>query len=207
MANFNKAYKKTAASEGGYSNDPEDPGLETYCGISRRHWPKWPGWKEIDRHKKTNGPIKTNQKLVGADLATEVKIFYLRYLSNHPMMYLRKSQHELICVLRLSTDVLDIPGTVIADGNAATRITGFWPPPDGRRKLEKNIVFARYWVDQNSIVVEKRKRCKCAEVLVPTVVPPEYIFGAYVSCRSSLQMLRTFDTQLEVVVNPDIFFQ
>ena len=82
MANFNKAYKKTAASEGGYSNDPEDPGLETYCGISRRHWPKWPGWKEIDRHKKTNGPIKTNQKLVGADLATEVKIFYLRYFWN-----------------------------------------------------------------------------------------------------------------------------
>ena len=127
--------------------------------------------------------------------------------ARNPMMYLRKSQHELICVLRLSTDVLDIPGTVIADGNAATRITGFWPSPDGLRKLEKNIVFARYWVDQNSIVVEKRKRCKCAEVLVPTVVPPEYIFGAYVSCRSSLQMLRTFDTQLEVVVNPDIFFQ
>lgn len=36
----------TLAWEGGWSNDPADPGGETYAGISRRDWPGWPGWSQ-----------------------------------------------------------------------------------------------------------------------------------------------------------------
>ena len=49
MTAFTKALKKVLASEGGYVNDPDDPGGETYKGISRRYWPKWGGWKYIDK--------------------------------------------------------------------------------------------------------------------------------------------------------------
>lgn len=35
--------------EGGHSNDPDDPGGETYCGISRRWQPKWKGWRFVDQ--------------------------------------------------------------------------------------------------------------------------------------------------------------
>ena len=28
---------------------PEDRGGETYRGIARRAWPKWAGWKIVDR--------------------------------------------------------------------------------------------------------------------------------------------------------------
>lgn len=37
--------------EGGYSNDPRDPGGETYLGVSRVHNPGWPGWALVDKHR------------------------------------------------------------------------------------------------------------------------------------------------------------
>jgi len=34
--------------EGGYSNDIDDAGGETYAGISRNNFPDWYGWTIID---------------------------------------------------------------------------------------------------------------------------------------------------------------
>jgi len=51
MANFKEAYDKTMGHEGGYVNDPDDVGGETYKGISRRYHPGWEGWKIIDGTK------------------------------------------------------------------------------------------------------------------------------------------------------------
>jgi len=51
MANFDEAYRLTGHNEGGYSNNPDDSGGETYCGISRNNWPEWGGWPTIDRFK------------------------------------------------------------------------------------------------------------------------------------------------------------
>lgn len=45
---FEIAYAATSIHEGGYSNDPNDPGGETYCGISRRWYPNWIGWATVD---------------------------------------------------------------------------------------------------------------------------------------------------------------
>lgn len=48
MADFHIAVKPTIKSEGGYANDPDDTGGETYKGVSRKYNPKWPGWAIID---------------------------------------------------------------------------------------------------------------------------------------------------------------
>ena len=45
---FDRAYANTMGHEGGYSNDPDDVGGETYKGISRVYNPTWPGWDIID---------------------------------------------------------------------------------------------------------------------------------------------------------------
>ena len=37
--NFNEAIDRVLSSEGGYVNDPNDPGLETQWGISKRSYP------------------------------------------------------------------------------------------------------------------------------------------------------------------------
>lgn len=51
MANFYEAYQLTRKYEGGYANDKDDVGQETYKGVSRRYHPSWPGWKIIDSYK------------------------------------------------------------------------------------------------------------------------------------------------------------
>ena len=48
MADFNLAFNKTMSHEGGYSNDPDDAGGETYRGISHRYHPAWEGWEVIE---------------------------------------------------------------------------------------------------------------------------------------------------------------
>ena len=45
---YNKAFNKLMKHEGGYVNDPKDPGGETVAGISRRFHPLWKGWKKVD---------------------------------------------------------------------------------------------------------------------------------------------------------------
>ena len=51
MADFAKAHRISMSIEGGYSNDPNDAGGETWHGISRRYHPDWPGWPIIDAEK------------------------------------------------------------------------------------------------------------------------------------------------------------
>lgn len=48
MANFSIAIEHTLKAEGGYVNDPDDPGGETYKGIARTRNSKWPGWVRVD---------------------------------------------------------------------------------------------------------------------------------------------------------------
>ncbi|MBC7912857.1 MAG: hypothetical protein H7Y07_01930, partial [Pyrinomonadaceae bacterium] len=51
MANFDLAYKITMHNEGGYANDPQDNGGETWKGVARNFCPKWAGWVIVDRIK------------------------------------------------------------------------------------------------------------------------------------------------------------
>jgi len=48
MADFKLTINKVLHFEGGFVNDPNDNGGETYCGISRKFWPDWGGWPIID---------------------------------------------------------------------------------------------------------------------------------------------------------------
>jgi lysozyme family protein len=48
---FARIYQIVMKYEGGYVNHPNDPGGETYKGISRRAHPNWEGWKLIDQKK------------------------------------------------------------------------------------------------------------------------------------------------------------
>ncbi len=55
---FNKAFEKLIGVEGGYVNDPDDPGRETIYGVSRRAHPAWDGWEEVDRYKSADVPLE-----------------------------------------------------------------------------------------------------------------------------------------------------
>lgn len=51
MADFSTALKQVLRFEGGYADDPDDVGGETYQGVSRRFFPRWPGWQYLDALK------------------------------------------------------------------------------------------------------------------------------------------------------------
>ena len=46
-ASFEIAFNATMGHEGGYVNDPDDRGGETFRGISKVHHPDWSGWFTI----------------------------------------------------------------------------------------------------------------------------------------------------------------
>ena len=67
--------------------------------------------------------------------------------ARNPMMYKRRGQHADLCVLRVSTDVLDLPNVVVADGNAASTLRGyarFAAAPDGLSIVDRELTFAKY---------------------------------------------------------------
>ena len=130
----------------------------------------------------------------------------LYFYARNPMLYKRKDQHERICILRVSTAVLNLPGVIIADGNAASDYTRFWPSPEGLEYVDEAIVFAEYWTDPDEIVAWRKKRIKCAEVLVPDRVDPKFIFGVYVSCEQAKRDVEAMNLSLPIKVDPHLFF-
>ena len=48
--------------------------------------------------------------------------------ARNPMMYLRHGAHLTLCVLRISTSVLDLPAVVVTDGNALATTSLSAPP-------------------------------------------------------------------------------
>lgn len=69
---FEEAFNASMKNEGGYSNRSDDPGGETYRGISRVFHPDWIGWKLVSVWK--SGGM-TEAELLNA-LDSEVKKFY-----------------------------------------------------------------------------------------------------------------------------------
>lgn len=74
MNKFDTAFEKTMGHEGQYSNDPNDPGGETYRGISRRYHPEWEGWERIDKWRNTAEGLSDTDMY---HLDKDVKGFYL----------------------------------------------------------------------------------------------------------------------------------
>ncbi len=77
MAKFDEEFDKVILAEGGYVNDPDDAGGETYLGISRKNNPKWVGWEVIDDIKKKYGTKNITSRLKkDVDLTNSAKLLY-----------------------------------------------------------------------------------------------------------------------------------
>ena len=71
MADFEKGFKKIIANEGGYVNDKDDKGGETFMGITRKNHPNILLWGIIDDYI----DIKTLQLLKCVKDNIEIMIF------------------------------------------------------------------------------------------------------------------------------------
>jgi hypothetical protein len=128
--------------------------------------------------------------------------------ARNPMLFRLKNLHLNLCVLRISTGVLDIAGVVVTDGNAAADHPRWFSATRGIASLDKDMVFADVWLHPGDPVAYYRhKSLKCAEVLVPDKVTPGYVLGAYVSCAAARATLVRLAPNLNVVVDRHLFFQ
>lgn len=72
MTNFEALYAGVMKFEKGY--DPNDQGYPAYCGINKKYWPEWEGWKELDKRKS-----ELKQSAFFPELEPLVKSFYKEF--------------------------------------------------------------------------------------------------------------------------------
>jgi hypothetical protein len=103
--------------------------------------------------------------------------------------------------------VIDMPEVIVTDKNAAKDYVRFYPAPNGLQALNKDLVFAQFWLNRDDPFDEQYRRgVKCAEVLVPDSVAPDLLIGAYVANQLALTVFQKLGTRLPVAINGSMFF-
>lgn len=122
------------------------------------------------------------------------------------MMYKKQSIAQSLCVLAISSVIFNFDGTVISDGNAASEYSRFYSPLESIKKLNFNQIYDEWWVSEDPYEQLKRKRIKCAEILVPGEIGYQYIVGAIVVNEQAKCDLESKGFQKKIVVKPSVFF-
>jgi hypothetical protein len=147
---------------------------------------------------------RKDKKIPGARTLHDYANLY--FDAHNPMLSKRRGQNESICILRINPGVLDMPGVIIADRNAASGYARFYPVTEGIEALDKDLVFARFWTHSDPLEEWRRKSIKCAEVLVPDRVEPGHILGAYVANETALSTFQLLNVGLSAIIKHDMFF-
>lgn len=130
----------------------------------------------------------------------------LYFDARNPMMYKRSNQADSLCVLSVSIDILQLPGVVITDQNAASDYVRFHPPSE-LGLLDFDLIYDDDWRHQDKIAYWRHKSRKCAEVLVPSLIPSEFINKGYVVDSDAKARLLAVGFSKPVEVMPRLFFR
>lgn len=131
----------------------------------------------------------------------------LYFHARNPMLHKRLAEVDSLCVLRVSTQVLALPGVVITDQNAASDYVRFLAPAQWQL-LDWDDIFAMDWRHPgDQIAYWRHKSRKCAEVLVPHQVAPNFLMGAYVVDADAAARLGNVGCTLPISVEPVLFFR
>lgn len=126
--------------------------------------------------------------------------------ARNPMMSSRRNEAGGLCVLRVSTDILKIQGTVVADQNASSDYVRFLSPGQMDDWLNYDRIFALDWRDDDQVTYWRKKAARCAEVLVPHRIDPALIFGAFVRDKNVCESVKAAWPGLPVTIDPQLFF-
>ena len=131
----------------------------------------------------------------------------LYFHARNPMLFKRLEQVDSLCVLRVATDALMLPGVVITDQNAASDYVRFLSPSQWQM-LNWDAIFAVDWRHPDNKAAYYRHRSqKCAEVLVPHQVESRFVTGAYVVDSKAAARLAAAGCSLPVTIDPVLFFR
>jgi hypothetical protein len=131
----------------------------------------------------------------------------LYFHARNPMLFKRLAEAPNLCVLRVSTKVLQLEGAVISDQNAASDYVRFLHARQWRL-LDFDAIYAMDWRHPgNPAAYYRHSSQKCAEVLVPQRVEPQFITGAYVIDDKTQKRLNDLGLTLPATANPVLFFR
>ena len=133
----------------------------------------------------------------------------LYFHARNPMLYKRKGEINNLCVLRISTEILQLPGVVFADCNASSPYVRFLAPSQWAL-LDYEAIYAMDWNRQHAndpYAYRIHKARKCAEVLVPHVVETKFFIGAYVVDEAAKSKLQALGFDLAVTIDSEMFFR
>jgi hypothetical protein len=148
---------------------------------------------------------RKNKQIPGARRLHEYANVYLD--AHNPMLSKLRGRNNEICILRIDQTILDLPGVIIADCNAASNWARFFPVGEGIKAINKDRVYAQYWTHPADLLDEWRHKSeKCAEVLVPDGIRPSYIIGAYVASEKALARFHQLNIKLPICIKHAIFF-
>lgn len=148
---------------------------------------------------------RENKQIPGARKLHEYANLY--FDAHNPMLSKCRAKNDEICILRIGKSVLDLPGVIIADQNAASKWVRFSTVDEGLGRIDEDRLFARYWTHPQDYYDEiQHKSEKCAEVLVPNCVEARFIIGAHVANEAALAKFGQLNIRLPVCIRSDIFF-
>ncbi len=84
---------------------------------------------------------RRNKQIPGARPLHEYANLY--FDAHNPMLSRCRARNNEICVLQIDRGVLDVSGVIVANRNAASNWTSFWPVTDGLGVISRERVFAR----------------------------------------------------------------
>lgn len=148
---------------------------------------------------------RARKKVPGGRLLHDYANLY--FDAHNAMLSRRRDINNEICVLRISSEVLNLPEVVITDRNAACDFVGFYAYPEGLEKLDFDKIYATFWIHrENAMLEELHRHIKCAEVLVPDAVDPKYIIGAYVCNKIASDRLNEVGFSGTITIKGGLFF-
>lgn len=124
------------------------------------------------------------------------------------MMYraVFENAKEKLVVLEIANTILEEPGVIITDGDAANETTQFYLPSEEKKILQQQwtAIKSEWWKECNG-----SKRKIMAECLVPDCVKPEYIHSVIVADDGTKNWVPELvdNSQLSVIHQPHLFFQ
>lgn len=133
----------------------------------------------------------------------------LYFNARNPTMFrrVREGMTHRLCVVEVSTDVLDLPEVVIVDRNASSDHRRCATSPAGIELIRADRVYAKDWRHPgDEIAYWKHRSEMCAEVLVPEAIPTAFLLDVRVAGTEGEASARAAGCQLPIVRDPELFF-
>ncbi|MGH3430646.1 MAG: DUF4433 domain-containing protein [Terriglobales bacterium] len=163
----------------------------------------------LDHHSVADPEVQDRRKgkrVPGGLLLHDYANLYIT--ARNPMLFTKIEDGLLaeLCVVRISTAVLDLEDVVITDRNAAAFGCRFKPASEGLADVDAELIARTYWNDGDALERERCWNAKFTEVLVPNRVDYRHLTGIYVGAKKARAALRTEDVPLTIAQNSNLFF-